>query len=126
MHNGVVVEYNLATKCNRLVGAFVQLPSAKEERQKKKKQNKKNKLTSALLRICIHRPPQKRTAHIFDHMLRIDWSFRFSFCASEQTKTDEEEPILQKHGKRVRPRRILFSFPFCFQQLTGYYKAIII
>ena len=44
MHNGVVVEYNLATKCNRLVGAFVQLPSAKEERQKKKKKPKKTSL----------------------------------------------------------------------------------
>jgi hypothetical protein len=34
MHNGVVVEYNLATKCNRLVGAFVTTPLGKREKKK--------------------------------------------------------------------------------------------
>ena len=57
MHNGVVVEYNLATKCNRLVGAFVQLPSAKEERQKKKKKPKKKSL---LPPYCAFRSRQKQ------------------------------------------------------------------
>lgn len=101
MHNGVVVEYNLATKCNRLVGAFVTTPLGKRE--------KKNKLTSALLRICIHRPLQKRTAHIFDHMLRIDWPFHFSFCASEQTKTDEEEPKEFDQEECYSPSHLAFN-----------------
>ena len=64
MHNGVVVEYNLATKCNRLVGAFVQLPSAKEERQKKKKNQKKQAYFRPIAHLHPPTPSKKNGAYL--------------------------------------------------------------
>lgn len=102
MHNRVEVEYNPATKCNRFVMPFVySLFFHKPLRHTRKE----NKLTSALLHICIRLGKEKKRGggwillHILqdDRMLR--WSFLWPFhaCFVGRTGTNEGA-ILQDDG----------------------------